>query len=293
MASLADLLENALGRPVDINGTDSVGGGCIHDSRRLATSAGLFFLKQSPLSQRPLLEAEAEGLRALARTRTIRTPAVIASGAVGEHFALILEWIDLSPLDESSGAVLGEHLADLHESGREEQFGWERDNFIGSTPQQNSPTSSWPEFFREHRLRPQIQLAGANGYSLPPADPLLEGIGRFFRDSDHPVPSPLHGDLWGGNAARDESGTPVLFDPAFYRGDPEADIAFSRFFGGFPDSFYRSYNRRIPQRPGWKTRQTLYNLYHVLNHLNLFGSSYRSGAIQMIQELNTAVKENS
>jgi fructosamine-3-kinase len=199
-----------------------------------------------------------------------------------------MEWIDLRPLDSKSGARMGDKLADLH-SKSGDRFGWTIDNFIGATPQKNDPCDSWPEFFRDQRLIFQITLAEENGYTIHSAEPLLGSIETFFDASSLPSPTPLHGDLWGGNAAADEGGDPVLFDPAFYYGDPETDIAFTRFFGGFPQSFYHRYQERIPPRPGWKLRQNLYNLYHVLNHLNLFGSSYLSQANRLIGELNEAV----
>ena len=290
MESLAEFLEDLLGHPIEILSSEPVGGGCIHDSRRLKTSGDTFFLKQSSWEDRALLETEAAGLTALARTKTVRTPTLVGRGKVGQQFVLLLEWMDLGPLENRSGAILGEQLAALHRAGGSETFGWEQDNFIGATPQQNAPNTSWPEFFRERRLLPQISLAQEQGHSLPDAEPLLSGIESFFPDGAEPTPSPLHGDLWGGNAASDGAGNPVLFDPAFYFGDPETDLAFSHFFGGFPASFYRSYQEQISERPGWKTRQTLYNLYHVLNHLNLFGSSYQTGAVRMIEELNAAAK---
>ncbi len=290
MESLAELLEDVLGRGIDIVSIDPVGGGCIHDSRRIRTSDGSYFAKQAPMGERSLLETEAAGLREMAATGTIRVPEVVATGEVGPQYILILEWIDLSPLDSLAGEELGKQLARFHQSGGTDLFGWEMDNYIGSTPQENSPSPSWPDFYCECRLLPQIRLARENGFDLPSVDPLLDSIASLFPSGTLPRPSPLHGDLWGGNAGKSSSGDPILFDPAFYYGDPEADIAFTRFFGGFPETFYRQYRECIPERPGWEIRQTLYNLYHVLNHLNLFGAGYQESANRMIQELNTAVK---
>ncbi|MFP4351551.1 MAG: fructosamine kinase family protein [Puniceicoccaceae bacterium] len=287
MDSLEQLLESVVGRGARVIAEEPVGGGCIHEARRIRTGAGDFFVKSAPESARPLLEAEADGLEAIRKTRTVKVPATIALGPAGGRFHLVLEWLDLRPLDARSGARLGEELAALHRAGAGSAgYGWERDNFIGRTPQPNGPMADWVAFFRERRLRHQLRLAGANGHSLPDPAPLLEGMGVFFEGGPAVPAAPLHGDLWGGNAAADGEGRPVLFDPAFYRGDPETDLAFSRFFGGFPAEFHRAYAAAIPPRPGWKIRQTLYNLYHVLNHLNLFGAGYRAEACRMIADLN-------
>jgi len=288
MVALTDLLEEALGKTPKITASGAVSGGCIHDSRRLETDAGFFFLKQASLHQRSMLEAESAALKALAGTNTVRVPTVITEGEVDQKYVLILEWIDLQPLDQNSGSDLGEKLAALHSVASGSRFGWGRENFIGSTPQYNGWMDSWPDFFRENRLRPQFELAREKGYSLPSPEPLLAGIESFFPDGALPPPRPLHGDLWGGNAACDGREEPVIFDPAFYYGDPETDLAFTRFFGGFPESFYRRYREIVPQRPGWQIRETLYNLYHVLNHLNLFGAGYRSTATRMIEDLNAS-----
>jgi len=286
MDSLEELLEKVLGTGTRVISEEPVGGGCIHKARRIRTGAGVFFVKSAPESERALLEAEADGLEAIRKTGTVKVPATITCGAAGGGFHLVLEWLDLRPLDARSGARLGEELAALHRSEEDSDYGWERDNHIGRTPQPNGPMADWVAFFRERRLRHQFRLAEANGHSLPDPTPFLDGMEAFF-DAETPVPvSPLHGDLWGGNAAADADGHPVLFDPAFYRGDPETDLAFSRFFGGFPAEFHRVYAEAIPPRPGWKTRQTLYNLYHVLNHLNLFGAGYRAEARRMIADLN-------
>tara|TARA_R100000027_G_scaffold52103_2_gene40801 strand:- start:27173 stop:28051 length:879 start_codon:yes stop_codon:yes gene_type:complete len=292
MEALAELLEDALGQPTDILSVESVHGGCIHEALKLTTGRGNFFAKRSSLRDRGLLEAEARGLHALQGTQTIRTPTVIGCGTNASHTLLVLEWLDLSPLTEKSGALLGEQLADLHLSPASQQFGWDHDNFIGSTPQNNSPSEDWSDFFRDRRLLPQLEVAKRSHRTLPSPEPFLENLETFFAGEPF-RPAPLHGDLWSGNAAEDSSGRPVVFDPAFYFGDPETDLAFSRYFGGFPPSFYQRYHQKIPTRQGWKIRATLYNLYHVLNHLNLFGIQYLAEAARMIGELNSASKGGS
>jgi len=291
MNSLADLLEQATGHSVQISGTGSVGGGCIHNAQRVETNRGRFFVKKTPASRQELLRTEATSLNALSGFDDVRFPEVVAQGLIDADYVLVLEWMDLRPLDADSARKLGASLAQLHQNKSPSSFGWEEDNFIGLTPQPNPWTDSWPEFFRDHRLLPQIELASRNGHRLPSTDQIIAQLDHFFDENELPSPSPLHGDLWGGNAAQDESGNPVLFDPAFYYGDPETDIAFSRYFGGFDDSFYEEYSKNILPRPGWKMRETLYNLYHVLNHLNLFGSGYLAAANRMITDLQAAATD--
>jgi fructosamine-3-kinase len=176
-----------------------------------------------------------------------------------------------------------------HHTGSEETatYGWPRDNFIGSTPQSNQSHRTWAGFYAEERLRPQLQLASSNGMVRELRDQgekLTDRLAAFFVDY-RPAPSLLHGDLWSGNAAQLADGTPVIFDPAVYRGDRETDIAMAELFGGFPESFYAAYRAAWPLDAGYETRKTLYNLYHILNHFNLFGSAYLGQARRMIEKL--------
>jgi len=289
MDSLRKFLSDRTDLPSEISGSEPVGGGCIHDARKVRTSAGILFVKSAPGENNALLDTEAGGLREIRATGTVKVPEVLAFGSESGTTFLVLEWLDLKSLGSSSGRRLGERLAALHRSDQPATCGWETDNFIGSTPQINDLSEDWPRFFATRRLEPQFRLARDNGYRLPSAEPLLGHIEAFFPETP-PGPSALHGDLWGGNASATAAGEPVLFDPAFYRGDPETDLAFSRFFGGFPAAFYRAYEEIVPPRPGWKIRQTLYNLYHVVNHLNLFGPSYEGQSCRMIAELNDRVR---
>jgi protein-ribulosamine 3-kinase len=183
-------------------------------------------------------------------------------------------------------SALGERLALQHRRAAT-AFGWRRDNTIGRTPQLNGWSESWVTFLRERRLRYQLDLAARNGYSgrlQPQADALLERLHAFFTDYQ-PIPSLLHGDLWGGNWAVAEDGGPVIFDPAVYYGDREADLAMTRLFGGFGPDFYAAYQAAWPLDAGARTRCDLYNLYHVLNHANLFGTGYIRQAQTLIGSL--------
>jgi protein-ribulosamine 3-kinase len=188
-------------------------------------------------------------------------------------------------------AALGEQLAAMHRATRD-RFGWRRDNTIGSTPQVNMQLSDWVEFWRRHRLGYQLDLAARNGYRGALQDKgaqLLERLPQFFKGY-RPAASLLHGDLWGGNAAVTAGGEPVIFDPAVYYGDREADLAMTTLFGGFTPAFYRAYETQWPLDPGHRERHELYNLYHVLNHLNLFGGGYRAQAEGMIDRLLAALR---
>jgi fructosamine-3-kinase len=163
-------------------------------------------------------------------------------------------------------------------------FGWERHNTIGSTPQINTWTASWTEFWVKHRLGYQLQLAQRRGGHFPKQDQLLTLIPDLLAGHT-PQPSLVHGDLWSGNAAVTQTGEPVIFDPATYVGDREVDLAMTELFGGFPAAFYHGYNQVFPLDEGYQQRKPLYNLYHVLNHFNLFGGSYESQANRMIMQL--------
>jgi fructosamine-3-kinase len=228
--------------------------------------------------------AEAAGLDAIAATSTLRVPQAIAHGIAGEQSYLVLEHLELHA--RGNARLLGKQLAALHRCSAR-QFGFSQDNFIGTTAQANTWKIDWIDFWREQRLGFQLQLAAENGYggqlqSL--GDKLLDALPAFFRGYT-PPPSLLHGDLWSGNHAFIADGTPTLFDPAAYYGDRECDLAMTELFGGFPPSFYAAYRAEWPLHEGYEIRRDLYNLYHILNHANLFGGGYVRQAEQMIRAL--------
>jgi fructosamine-3-kinase len=244
------------------------------------------FVKTGPATDLARFEAETAGLAALRETGTVRVPDVRFCGMADGRARIALEWLDLNSLDRQSGAALGRALAALHRHTGE-TYGWPADNFIGATPQENGETATWARFFADHRLRPQLRLAKAAGLErewLAKGESLAERLAAFFVDYQ-PAPSLLHGDLWSGNAGALPGGEPVVFDPAVYRGDREADLAMAELFGGFPESFYAAYREAWPLDPGYETRKTLYNLYHVLNHFHMFGSGYQGQARRMIERL--------
>ena len=263
-----------------------VSGGSINDAWRVAAEDTQYFIKLNAASRAAMFAAEADGLAALSRADAVRVPGVQAHGCAGDHSYLLLEHLNLSRAGSAAATLLGERLARQHaQTG--ETFGWRLDNTIGTTPQINTPADDWPLFFRERRLRYQLDLAAATGIGrglLGQGEKLLERIDQFF-SAYLPAPSLLHGDLWGGNWGADEHRQPVIFDPAVYYGDREADIAMTRLFGGFGSGFLAAYNAAWPLDSGFAAREQLYNLYHVLNHLNLFGASYLSQAESMIEGL--------
>lgn len=262
-----------------------VGGGDIAAAWRLDTGSAPVFLKTMGLAEAGVLAAEAQGLAEIAASGTVRTPGVLGTGEAGDTAWLALEWLDMRGLSGPAGAELGRRLAAMHRHTRTEH-GWHRDNWIGRTPQRNTAMRDWTAFFAGERLGYQLELAASQGFGGR-----LQRRGRDLRAAlpeifaDHtPEPSLLHGDLWGGNAASVD-GEPVLFDPAVHYGDRECDIAMTRVFGGFGREFYVAYDEAWPLDPGSARREPLYQLYHILNHLNLFGGGYLGRAEQLIDSL--------
>jgi fructosamine-3-kinase len=258
-----------------------VGGGDIAAAYGVDTAAGRAFLKVGSASHP--FDAEAAALTEIAAACTLRTPRVFSCGSTEGAGWLLLEWIDLAA--EGDWSAAGRQLAALH-GCVQAHHGWPRENSIGASPQFNSPCASWTEFYRERRLRPQFALARTHGLAQLAA---LEQAACRASDAllsrHQPQASLLHGDLWRGNLAFDASGAPVVFDPATYHGDAETDLAMTRLFGGFPERFHRAYAEVRPRAAGAEDRLALYQLYHVLNHANLFGGGYVAQAMAMIDRL--------
>ena len=256
---------------------------------RWETEGDPVFVKLAAADRLGMLEAEREGLDELAAADALRVPQPLSVGRCDEGAFLVLEWVDFGARSPAAEALLGEQLAWQHRT-RADRFGLGRDNTIGSTPQPNGWHDDWIAFLREWRLGHQLDLAAARGHDgrlQERGRRLLESLDVFFA-TYRPSPSLLHGDLWGGNWGVDPAGRPVIFDPAVYYGDREADIAMTRLFGGFGARFYAAYVATWPLDQAAGTRRDLYNLYHVLNHLNLFGGGYRAQAEGMIDRLLAA-----
>jgi len=287
--TIAESISNSSGERFAVKEQHAVSGGCINSAYRISDGERDFFVKLNSATGLSMFEAEADGLREMASSNTIKVPEPVATGLVDNRSFIVMENLTLG--GSGSAGRLGQELAAMHQATRP-RFGWYRDNTIGSTPQYNTENENWLTFWREQRLAAQLKMAVANGHGgalQQKGERLLAELPSFFVDYT-PVPSLLHGDLWSGNYAYCADGTPVIFDPAVYYGDREADIAMTELFGGFGGDFYAAYNEAWPLDPGYAVRKTLYNLYHILNHLNLFGGGYGSQAQGMIERLLAEVR---
>jgi len=286
--SISQQVQATSGATLDTDSARAVGGGCINAAYALTGiqngNQQTFFIKTNTADGLSMFEAEAEGLHTLIDSHSLRVPTPICSGIAGEAAYLVMEHIALQGTGDDT--QLGSRLAVMHQT-RCQQFGWHRHNTIGSTPQLNHKSDNWVTFWAEQRLGAQLELAGQNGAErslLCRGEMLQTALPAFFANYQ-PEPSLLHGDLWSGNAAFDAQGQPVIFDPAIYFGDRETDLAMTELFGGFSSAFYTAYNTVWPLDTGYGTRKTLYNLYHILNHFNLFGGGYEAQARGMIDRL--------
>lgn len=279
-------ISRARGRAFAIAQCRNVGGGCINAGYRLDGADAVYFVKINDVALADMFAAEAAGLEEMAATATVRVPRSVCTGTAGGASYLVLEYIDLAGSSPAAAALLGRQLAEMHRQARP-YYGWHRDNTIGSTPQINAPADDWSAFWRDRRLGFQLGLAARRGFGgrlQRQGERLLARLGDFFR-GHVPQASLLHGDLWGGNYAVASGGSPVVFDPAVYYGDREADIAMTELFGGFSRDFYAAYREAWPLDAGYALRKQLYNLYHVLNHGNLFGGGYIAQAEHMMDRL--------
>jgi len=284
--AIARAITQATGEIFRPEGRRGVSGGDINTAEVLEGGGGRYFVKLNDVARLAMFEAESEGLAEITNSKSVRVPQPICLGTHDSHAFLVLEYLDIVHSAGKSEELLGRQLATMHRSTTNE-FGWRRDNTIGSTPQINTAEQNWVTFYREHRLRFQLELAARNnpgGNLLRRGEQLLEKLPAFFANYQ-PLPSLLHGDLWGGNHAALRDGTPVIFDPAVYYGDRETDIAMTELFGGYSTEFYAAYNEDWPLDAGYRVRKNLYNLYHVLNHFNLFGGGYGGQGERMIEML--------
>ena len=267
----------------DINSAYQISG--IRQSRQLKQQQTLnFFVKINSIELQSMFQLEYESLIELSQNQLLQIPHPVCFGVSADKSYLVLEYLTLQSRGDSS--ALGRALANMHQITAK-QYGWQHNNFIGSTPQSNQYHNNWLSFWRDERIIPQFEMLynkGYQSYLSPSAEQFLIHLESLLIDH-HPPASLLHGDLWSGNYAYSETGQPVIFDPALYYGDRETDLAMTELFGGFDEKFYTAYNEVWPLEKGYKSRKTLYNLYHILNHANLFGSSYLNQAINMLQRL--------
>ena len=273
--TITKAISHITGVPFIARTRQGLSGGCINQAWLIGDGARNYFVKLNQAPALPMFQAERAGLEAILDTKAIRTPTPLCHGVAGQQAFLVLEYIASGRSDNNSMTHFGRQLAAMHRHTAT-NYGWHIDNTIGSTPQINTPTNGWGHFWQQQRIGLQLELAARNGYRgnlQTQGVRLLEQIPLFFRDHQPPA-SLLHGDLWSGNYFSDRTGMPVIFDPATYYGDRETDMAMTELFGGFPPVFYHAYHEAWPLPDGYRQRQRLYNLYHLLNHLNLFGTSY-------------------
>lgn len=274
----------ASGSPFQLDSNQSVGGGCINSAFKISGDGRHYFVKTNRASYAYMFEAEAEALGEMAASATVCVPKPVCYGQHDNQCYVVMEYLELG--GSADMADFGRQLAAMHRVTTD-SFGWRIDNTIGSTPQPNGKNTDWVAFWRERRLGFQLETAAGNGYGGE-----LQRLGeRLLADmpvlfEHHQVSaSMLHGDLWSGNYGALRDGTPVIFDPAFYYGDREADLAMTTLFGGFGRQFYAAYNDAWPLDDGYEVRKTFYNIYHIINHLNLFGGGYHAQAISMIERV--------
>ncbi|MEM7725632.1 MAG: fructosamine kinase family protein [Cyanobacteria bacterium P01_A01_bin.45] len=264
----------------------SVSGGSINQSYSVSDGERTYFMKFNQSSKVAMFEAEMLGLQQMYDTQTIRVPKPITCGVVDRYSYIVLEWVKMGKGDNEAWMQMGRNLAKMHRimPPHSKGFGWDINNTIGSIPQINTWTEKWVDFFAKHRLGYQFQIAKRRGGHFPQVNELLAAVPRIL-SSHQPKPCLVHGDLWGGNAGFTTDNEPVIFDPATYYGDREVDIAMTELFGGYPTAFYRGYNEVYSLDRGYEKRKILYNLYHVINHFNLFGSGYVGQANSMISRI--------
>lgn len=279
-SSLNSAIADLYGSGITVERRSPVSGGDINRAYALELSDGAkLFMKENSRENADFFSCEAEGLAAMRATGAVRAPEALAAGTDGRASFLLLEYIESGRAGRNSSAELGCMLAAMHQtdtggfvSGG--KYGFIHDNYIGAGVQLNGPEETWTEFFVKKRLQPQFDRASYyfDAGDRRKIDGFLSKIDRYLEEPEHP--SLLHGDLWAGNYMTDRSGQPWLIDPAVYVGHPEADLAMTELFGGFDRAFYDAYRAAAGIDPGYRDRKDLYNLYHLLNHLNLFGSGY-------------------
>jgi len=281
-------ISQTLNEPFQIQQKVSVGGGSINSSYHVSGTDGReFFIKLNSASLETMFQVEFDSLNELSqalKTSAMNIPQPICFGSIDSKSYLVLEYLAMTSSGDSK--KMGQALAQMHRI-TVRQYGWYQNNIIGSTPQSNQTHNDWVTFWREERMLPQFEMLYNKGYKKylqPLADNLLHNLDSLLADHT-PEASLLHGDLWSGNYAFTKQGQPVIFDPALYYGDRETDLAMTELFGGFNQDFYHSYNDSWPLDKGYQKRKTLYNLYHILNHANLFGTSYLNQAMSMMARL--------
>lgn len=279
---IQSVLTKHISSSIKLIGTTSVSGGCINNAYKVLTDQGSFFLKWNNASLSEMFFSEAKGLTILHDLSTVSVPQPLGKGIFGSKSYLLTEWIAQGSQSAEFWKNFGVHLAEQHRKSHL-KFGLDHDNFIGSLHQSNTQHANWVDFFMQERLLPQLKLASSNDLI---SDTIRHQFDNFFLRLHQLIPKEapalLHGDLWSGNFMTGSSGEAVIFDPAVYYGHRETEIAFTQLFGGFSADFYHYYNEAFPLESGFDDRVNIHNLYPLLVHVNLFGTSYLSGIIQTL-----------
>lgn len=293
-AGLNNAVEKIFGEGVRIRGRRPVFGGDINRAYALELSNGsVIFMKANTRQKFAIFEGEAEGLDFIRQTGAVRSPEVLALGTDGDMSFLLLEYIPSGPGNKASSEELGTGLALMHQAGTSAfvsggKIGALHDHLLGSGIQDNTPMDRWVDFFAECRLRPQFEKADRyfDNRTRKQIDLFLGNLGRYLTEPD--CPSLLHGDLWAGNYMVDDQGHPWLIDPAAYVGHAEADLALTELFGGFDRNFYAAYQNAAGLDPGYRDRRDIYNLYHLVKHLNLFGTGYLAPVLSILRKYTSS-----
>jgi len=270
-----------------VSSTGGAGGGSGATTGVISDGKIQYFYKTTGLYGEGMFKGEFNGLQEMYNTKTIAVPKPICYFTTGYSSFLVMEKLNLGGSgSRASNTLFGKQLAQMHRHVSSQGFGFHCRNTIGATHQRNDFTSTWPEFWERWRLDPMLDLAEGQGYSFPDKEPLRQKV-KFILEKERRdvIPSLVHGDLWSGNQGFTMEGSPVIFDPACYYGDRECDIAMTFLFGRNADDFYKAYDHEFPLERGWEARRNVYNLYHILNHVVLYGSSYYQQAKNMIDKI--------
>lgn len=273
-ASVREAVRSALG--AEVTDARALSGGSINDAYSARLSDGReVFIKEHQGGEPSMFPAEARGLKWLEEAKALRIPEVLAVSGPSQEPFLALELIRPGRRSSAFAETLGRGLAQLHRYGSD-GFGLDHDNFIGRLPQANEPADAWPDFYRARRIEPMVEMAAQRGLLSASDVRDFDSLGRRLPElvGDAEPPARLHGDLWGGNLHVDEDGEPCLIDPAVFGGHREMDLAMMQLFGGFEPRVFAAYSEEYPLGSGWRDRMSLYQLYYLLVHVNLFGGSY-------------------
>ncbi|MFT5676989.1 MAG: fructosamine-3-kinase [Paraglaciecola sp.] len=280
---ISDQISQQIGNDFICDDIREVPDGDSHKAFKISDGKRRFFVKINDKDQLTNFEAESTGLDHLQKAEIFRVPKVICLGTVSNHSFLVLEHINMQPGSKQAWFEFGQKLAQLHKLQTQQMYGWQEDNFIGLTPQPNQWQKKWGCFFAEQRIGFMLQLLSEQGHELADIDHVVDLVKQLLT-GHNPTPSMLHGDLWQGNTGFNNDQA-VLFDPAFYFGDREAELAMTELFSRFPGDFYHGYEDVWPVDLDYQYRKPVYQLYHILNHALLFGGQYLHSAKSNLNNL--------